>query len=225
MADAIQIRGMTWRHQDGFTGIQIKSEDLYELAQVRFYDALEDPLLKSECIHALLGYFDILCEKELKEKSKHSSNHLLDTCIIFLTKPRSSAELLELEEATSCRCNLSAPPTFEDIIKTGMHLDREYSETYPFVNIYTLAGSFASTIVETLDGVSDRLPTYQTKRRVHRRIENGLKYRVSWPSDASQLIPRGPEDSVRALVQWAAASRMARTAGSICRVIDYLVFT
>lgn len=227
MAATSTLSGSIWMDEDGNFGLKYTHEDLYELARDNFYGALKDPLLERKCIYTLLGYFGIVCSNELAEDPKCSDKRLLDTCADFLTRPRPFAQLCDMDEATRCRCDLSAPPTLGDIIAKGLHsnVERTYKEAFPTINLYALAGIFASTIVDALVASSSHLPTFRTKRRVQKRTKNGTRPKPIWPSESSQLFPHGPEDSVRALAQWAATTKMTRTIGLICHFVDYLVLT
>ncbi|KAJ7704339.1 hypothetical protein B0H17DRAFT_1126702 [Mycena rosella] len=179
-----------------------------------FVASLEDPRNPKHCPRCLSGCILAFFHNTLDPEYVHESicalrqNHhlFLDRCIIFLTLERSQDELAACAAWIGCDCDLS-----DNLIRKLHDLTLQGGVIEPSID------RFMGHIVAVVHGV---LQPAKEKGGIHKVAHNAEKAakqgkNVLWPTKPSDLLPFGPESSVRALDYWIGRLRTARSIGLV----------
>ncbi|KAJ7507243.1 hypothetical protein B0H11DRAFT_196296 [Mycena galericulata] len=121
------------------------------------------------------------------------NHHLfLDRCVAFLTLERTLTELdAACEEWIGCECDLDDAliRKLHDILPLGDEL-----------NIDTFTRHVVSVVHTILQPVKEKGGVHKVAHNAEKAAKQGKK--VLWPTKPADLLPYGPETSVRAMAYW-----------------------
>jgi hypothetical protein len=165
--------------------------------------SLADPLNPRTCAFVLIGGVATLEERFEHDASGVQLDAFRDVAVSWVTAPRTRGEMDDLRASLKCECCEEEQSTGS--IEQFMHRAGQYrfgksDHTLPM----------QAAIFGLLYPLSHLKAAYQANSSLYRlrnpRLREStarlLRRKVPWPYTAQQLLPHGPESSVRGLVSW-----------------------
>jgi hypothetical protein len=168
-----------------------------------------DPQL---CGYVLLACVEILFEEPVGKAATKAAvkkldlNPVLDAFVVFFCAPRSKVELQALHERTACHCDLDE--VRED--ESAQHLHalgmKCFLEALQHHQLHPLHPILTTVLTKVWARCNMRW-----RRKEPKLYRTGLQPLTScpagseWPQSMYQLLPYGPEDTMRGFIQWLAS--------------------
>jgi hypothetical protein len=138
---------------------------------------------------------------DLKRTSSVKSD-VLNAFVVFLSLPRTSADLGQLFAGMQCRCDAGGPPSHAAAHRAGLVHFEHTSHAFPIhALLEAMTAQFFPVAEAVSRGMRDREPLQYridgpiNPRRFYRR-------RALWPVTLAEMLPHGAEDSFRGLTAW-----------------------
>lgn len=183
---------------------------LFPAAYDYLYDALEQPYNPGLCATMLLGCF-MTCSDRGDSLSKRldadAQHQILNRCMTFLTAPRSPRQLVQFCKSVKCHCEDARPLRTSQLLKYMAH--RRARKLFRPKCGATHLDEFLKNLVVVVDrALVSSLELgpafYKGSRPLQRFSFSDRVPRTTkpWPETSLQLVPHGPEDSIRGLIAW-----------------------
>lgn len=213
------------------------SKSELSLAYDHLIKALKKPHNPGTCAPVLLGCLAIMMDPPEDRASPESEldGNPMDVCMAFLTAPRSSTQLAQLQEYMLCRCENTLSRRsiggFVRVLHRRARQSFEFSDhdsdgTSSFAVLLKLIITILNdTLLDALEKGGPALYKVDRRLRRSRRPVNDKDFTVNnyWPESPYQLVPHGAEDTIRGLFQWMSTPLSGALAMPIMLFVKHIV--
>jgi hypothetical protein len=166
-------------------------------------EALGDPLKLNLCVYSLLGGIATLEELLEDDAAGVLVDAFRDAAVWWLTAPRTRTEMDKLRLSLRCSCNegdLRTPSIEQFMHRSGQHHFGKSTHTLPSQALLVGLLLPLTELQSILQNKSHGLKFHTLGAR--RKSAGGFGRTPPWPRSSRQLLPHGPESSIRGLTGW-----------------------
>jgi hypothetical protein len=163
-------------------------------------DGLAEHYAPKVCQNVLLGAIERLLQSQ-GDNARFIFAHpvVLDAFVGWLTAPRTRDEMGAFMRAFHCTCNLAAlDPIHRQLHSLARRKCPSGSDRTPLDDVLTKLSSPLTSLIRVANPTTFKLYKMDPNTRPLKKQDG----RVRWPRTLRQVLPHGPEDSVRGLCCW-----------------------
>jgi hypothetical protein len=178
-------------------------QDTRSLVLQTVLKAFNNPLKPRICEYALLGGLSTLEELLESDGTGVQLDALRDATVSWVMAPRTEAEMAALHRQLQCECSDEdrRTPTIEQFMhRAGQSKFGQSRQTLPIQ-------ALLMALLRPFRNLKHSMVTHPRDYVLYKPIERERKARMSgrqvpWPRGTAQLVPHGPENSIRGLMAW-----------------------